>query len=66
MWKLLGTNASDGVDEVSDGGAKVIIWGGGRDGDRIVGHPPNGLRNPLGPGGNVPNSVASIMTETGA
>ena len=63
MRQLLRSNGFDGVDEVLDGSLEGFVWGWSWDGDGIVGHPP--LCYALSLGGDVPYSVASVVTEAG-
>ena len=66
MGELLGANAPDCLNEILDGSSKVIVGSGGWYGNRVVWHPLNGLSHSLSIGGNVPDSIATVVVETGS
>ena len=66
VGELLWSYSFDSADEVLDGGLESFVWGWGRYGDGIVGHPLHSLSYAFSLGGDVPHSVAAVMTETWA
>ena len=66
MRELLGANAPDCLDEILNRSSKVVIRGGSRNGNRVVRHPSYGLCYSLGIGGNVPDTIATVVMQTGA
>ena len=66
MRELLGANAPDSLNEVLNGSSKVVVRCGSRNGDGVVRHPSYSLGYSFSFGCFVPDTIASVVLETGA